>query len=590
MKSFVFSFLFTITLTIFHLDSYQNATFFSKTFSFLIFSIFFGFSILWKFIKYKTKISISMIDFFVFIIFFFSILNNFNDINPVFSLRFYDLFSLLLFYFFIKSFLKTEKQFLFIVLGISFGIFINTLYGFCQYFGIFSAFHTKFHITGTFFNPAPFSGLISIGNILIVFTIVFREKFYAIFLSSKRKILFKKLILYGNIFAFSLNFILLIILKSRASILSFLIASLLLIFIKFKPKIQKYISKRVFIFFVFLLVSFSVFFLYFFRKNSADGRILVWKVSLEIIKNQPFIGVGFDKFKTHYMNYQFKYFSENQNPQEILLSDNIVYAFNDFIQFVVEQGFIGLFLLIFLLFQVMKKTKNTTKIVGILLIISLSVFACFSYPLQILPLKIIGICGFAISSFGSEKKWQFFPSNIFRFAVISLVCGFLIFQTNTIFQLHTGYKLWKNAMDSYFSNDFTKSVFYFEKAYPFLKTDGEFLMQYGKTLSLNEKPKKSNEILHQAINYLNNSVIQISLGDNYKSLKDYKNAEKHYKKASDMIPNRLYPVYLLAKMYEEKYDFKNARKQAKKLLQMPVKVPSRAVFEMQEEMKSLLNK
>lgn len=57
-----------------------------------------------------------------------------------------------------------------------------------------------------------------------------------------------------------------------------------------------------------------------------------------------------------------------------------------------------------------------------------------------------------------------------------------------------------------------------------------------------------------------------------------------------MIPNRLYPVYLLTKMYEEKGDLKNAKERAEKLLKIPTKVPSMAVFEMQEEMKNILNK
>ncbi|GET46051.1 hypothetical protein [Capnocytophaga felis] len=57
-----------------------------------------------------------------------------------------------------------------------------------------------------------------------------------------------------------------------------------------------------------------------------------------------------------------------------------------------------------------------------------------------------------------------------------------------------------------------------------------------------------------------------------------------------MILNRLYPHYLLAKMFQEEGNIEKVKQQAKILLEMPIKVPSMAVFEMQEEMKTLLNK
>lgn len=592
MKNHLFSFLFVILITILNFDSYQNSTLFSKTFIFSIFSIFFGFSIIWKFINNKNKLSISIIDVFIIIIFIFIILNNLNSENPIFSLHFYDLFSLFLFYLFIRTFLKTKKQLLFIVLGISVGIFVNTLYGFGQYFVLFKSFHSKFSVTGTFFNPAPFSGLISIGNILILFIILFKEKIYALFNSSKNKKILKNLILYGSIFVFSSNLILLIILKSRASILSLFVGSLFLIFIKLKSKIVSIIPKRIFISLAFSLILSCSFLLYSLRKNSADGRILIWKTSLEMIKNQPFIGVGLDKFKTYYMLYQANYFSKNKIPQEIVLADNVVYAFNDFLQILIEQGFIGFSLFIFLIFLALKKIKKRIpfKVLGGSLIISLCTFACFSYPLQILPLKIIGIFGFAICSLGSENKRKLIPNKFLSFLFLLGLFCFSILQISAVYKLEKNYSLWKKATNSYFSNDFKKSVEFFEKAYPFLKTDGEFLMHYAKALSINEQPKKSNEILHQAENYLNNTIIQITQGDNYKTLKDYHQAEKHYKIAFDMIPNRLYPIYLLAKMYEEKGDLDQAKKQAKILLEMPIKVPSMAIFQMQKEMDNLLER
>ena len=113
-------------------------------------------------------------------------------------------------------------------------------------------------------------------------------------------------------------------------------------------------------------------------------------------------------------------------------------------------------------------------------------------------------------------------------------------------------------------------------------------MHYGKALSLAEQPQCSNFVLHQAEQYLNNTVVQTSLGDNYTALQGYPQAIQHYQKACDMIPNRLYPHYLLAKMYEKQENFTKAKQEATIILQMPVKIPSIATYQIREEMKELL--
>lgn len=82
--------------------------------------------------------------------------------------------------------------------------------------------------------------------------------------------------------------------------------------------------------------------IYQFKKESADGRLLIWKVSTHIIKDNPLFGVGFDRFKTHYMDAQATYFIENKDASEVMRADNNYYAFNELAQLTVENGIIGL--------------------------------------------------------------------------------------------------------------------------------------------------------------------------------------------------------------------------------------------------------
>lgn len=68
------------------------------------------------------------------------------------------------------------------------------------------------------------------------------------------------------------------------------------------------------------------------KKDSADGRALIWKISVETIYKYP-IGVGLGNFSGSYGEQQATYFrSGKATEQEILVAGNPEYAFNEFIQ------------------------------------------------------------------------------------------------------------------------------------------------------------------------------------------------------------------------------------------------------------------
>ena len=113
-------------------------------------------------------------------------------------------------------------------------------------------------------------------------------------------------------------------------------------------------------------------------------------------------------------------------------------------------------------------------------------------------------------------------------------------------------------------------------------------MNYGKALVMAEGYEKGICVLKKAKNHLNTTIIETALGDAHKALENYNEAEEAYEKAAYMIPNRLYPHYLLAKLYVESQQYEKARNKAREVLEKEVKVPSTAVREMRLEMERLL--
>jgi len=94
--------------------------------------------------------------------------------------------------------------------------------------------------------------------------------------------------------------------------------------------------------------------------------------------------------------------------------------------------------------------------------------------------------------------------------------------------------------------------------------------------------------LEQSKEYLNNTIIETSLGDAYRGLSIYSKAERAYKCAANMIPSRFYPEYLLANLYYESNQSLNAYLIAKKLLNKEIRIPSIAILEIQEEMREMI--
>ena len=77
------------------------------------------------------------------------------------------------------------------------------------------------------------------------------------------------------------------------------------------------------------------------------------------------------------------------------------------------------------------------------------------------------------------------------------------------------------------------------------------------------------------------------MGKDAEALKHFGQAEACFKQASYMVPHRLYPLYLLAKMYFESGQSEKGRDMARQVIGKEPKVWSPAVEEMKTEMKQL---
>lgn len=110
-----------------------------------------------------------------------------------------------------------------------------------------------------------------------------------------------------------------------------------------------------------LIITIFIISIYFIRRDSADGRLLIWYNTITMIKDYPLFGIGAGGWQANYMLYQAEYFLQNPNSPYILLADNIFYTYNEFLHITAEQGIVGLVVVTWLFYALFSyKEKNNT--------------------------------------------------------------------------------------------------------------------------------------------------------------------------------------------------------------------------------------
>lgn len=172
-----------------------------------------------------------------------------------------------------------------------------------------------------------------------------------------------------------------------------------------------------------------------------------------------------------------------------------------------------------------------------------------------------------------------------------MICGICTYTTVYYFEpLRQSFICWNEALINHRSGNYKDAIVDFKLAYFTFKEDGEFLMNYGKSLSMAKENYQAMLVFEQAKLYHNNSITATSLGESYKKNRLYKKAELSYQNAVNMVPNHFYPLYLLAKLYDDSGQEEKAVAMARKILSQKIKIPSAAIDEIQLEAKKILSK
>lgn len=472
---------------------------------------------------------------------------------------------------------------------------IQAVLGLLQLYGSFKVYHAVFKVSGTFFNPAPYAGFL------------LASLPWALFLTASNKSnILNKFLYYFGFISVVLILIILPSTKSRAAYLGLTGAVLVWVFYRYKPllllkyllntKIKKWLAFLVLPTIILLMLSG----LYFLKKDSADGRLLIWKIALQTVKEKPLTGHGLNTIQATLAPAQAAYFASGKGSEsEKMLAGSVRWAFNEPLQIASETGLPGVFLLLLLtayaLFYKIQKPISRVQYLQIgaarSSLVGIVIFGCFSYPFYSLPITSLFFYALAVlAAKGTNcKKRQnrFYPYFLKTPVVAGTILLFVFYLVQTP-RLRNAYWLWDEANTLYNISVYNEANKSFEEALLVLKYNGLFLQQYAKSLAMENRHEEALTLLKQANNFYKDEYSFIALGDAYKALNKIQNTEEQYQLAAHMVPHKFYPIYLLAKLYNTTGQHKKAIVLAQQIINKGIKVPSQAIEEIKEEMSEML--
>ena len=450
----------------------------------------------------------------------------------------------------------------------------ESILGLRQLYGFATSGHSMYALTGSFFNPGPYSGYLAM---------ILPVCLYQWLVCGRRG---------GRVVAGGVMLLIFCVLPAGMSRSAWLAAGVSCLCVyawhmdwtdKFRLLWQQQRQRVVMVvvggFCVLLLAGYLLFVL---KPDSARGRLFMWKITCRAIAEKPLTGYGIHNFAAAYGNAQETYFAAGDyEPWEERVAGSPEYAFNEYLQAAVELGIpLAVCLLVVVVLCLYRGVrKGRYGICGAIL--SLMIFSFSSYPLQ-LPVFIVTFGGLLVACLSGADRWQWLGLAV----SVGIIGGF---RLKNDLQVEQACREWMNARVLYNAGAYQSAEKEYGRLYPLLRDRASFLFEYGHGLHKQQQFSKSNRILKEALQRSCDPMILNVIGKNYQQMGDCLSAEDWFIRSTHRLPGRIYPYYLLAKLYAEP-SFRQPDKFEKMkwmVLTKEPKVHSTAIRQMREEIKKI---
>ncbi|MCB6972996.1 MULTISPECIES: O-antigen ligase family protein [Butyricimonas] len=333
--------------------------------------------------------------------------------------------------------------------------------------------------------------------------------------------------------------------------------------------------------FIILAAIITVFFFYWLKQDSANGRLLIWGTALNMLWDHPW-GYGIGGVAREYMNHQAMFLSRVENCYWLNLTDNVNRVFNEYLAVGIEFGVWVMFLALILLGYVLKKifteTDDKNRVCFLLLFIVLFV-SLFSYPLYY-PVSWV-VIGYSICRLVDNKLFLLKIKSTF----IVKYCTGMILLSGILYLCFVlqNQRQWSNVARACLRGETKALINDFPLLYSKMKYYPMFLYNYGAELNYAGQYEASNIILEQYLHKVADYDAWLLIADNYQRQDSCFQAIRALQRAVTMCPGRFYPLYQQMEIFKRLGDKGNAIQMANAIRMKKVKVPSSNIERMREE-------
>ena len=308
--------------------------------------------------------------------------------------------------------------------------------------------------------------------------------------------------------------------------------------------------------------------LYIYKSGSADGRLLIWKVSLGMIVDNPLLGWGNEGFISQYMNRQAEYFIHNPDSSFSLLAGEVSHPFNEFIFITVNYGIVSLIIIltfVLLTLRMILHTRYPQQSLIASIFVVLNVWCLFSYP-SVVPfvwLIVLFLIFIAYEPLLKNHKPMLSSICILCMCIISFITTYRSYSKEF-------YRIYIQEKSE--SNQDDEIMMQYADMYEDYKDNRLFLYNYGALLHYTGKYKESLIVLKECSHHMADYNVRILMGDNFLHLNMLDAAITEYHYAHSMIPCRYLPLYYEMKLYQDSGKKDKAKELANIILKKTNKV------------------
>ncbi len=433
-----------------------------------------------------------------------------------------------------------------------------------QNYGWVESDHLLFNCTGSFFNPGLAGGFLAcsfcISGYLLITT----------------RICFKKICLFISCV---LQINALVLTHSRAGWIAAIIGLCYLLWHtdgiviqRSKAFIKKNLIVQCIIISIAIIAAISA---YQYKKASADGRLFIWGICLDMSKDKIITGHGTGMFREKFPNYQAAFFMQNPDSDNVDYAGNPLYPFNEYLSVLVTQGLIGVAFLILMVISLFFHSSSKDARQQRAFLLTWGVFACFSYPmahyrLMILLPFLIALLPITGRTLRSHLGWW----------TKIIILGVII---SGIYVGISGILTYSKLEKAYNKHERISQELYND-----IKYDLTLLNHYYNSIANKLPACEEFYLLKEYVELYPSSYGLCELGRRYKSRKLFSRAKECFIFAYHINPSLIVPQYELFLLYREEENMNQMVAIGERILHQPVKQENTISIKIKTEVRKVL--